>query len=97
MRRTSDPSRRDGGDTVTGLGASGVKRDGLDGTLLNDGTIIAATGSFAITTGASASGTMVVNTGIIDGRIAFAAGSEGRFENSGWLGSAPRVPAPPMR
>lgn len=72
--------------TVTGAGASGVELGGLDGTLLNDGTITAAPGSYAITTSPDAEGTMVVNTGIIDGQVAFLPFAQGRFENSGWLG-----------
>lgn len=71
---------------VSGTGASGIQLNGLDGTLLNAGSIIAAPGGTAISTGQTASGTMVVNTGIIDGRVAFAAGPQARFENSGWLG-----------
>ncbi|MFG1428069.1 autotransporter domain-containing protein, partial [Xanthobacter sp. VTT E-85242] len=72
--------------TVTGAGASGVQLNGLDGTLLNAGRITAAPGANAITAGADASGTMVVNTGVIDGRVVFNAGPQARFENSGWLG-----------
>ncbi|WP_165933609.1 autotransporter outer membrane beta-barrel domain-containing protein [Aquabacter spiritensis] len=72
--------------SVTGAGAAGIQLNGLDGTLLNAGRIIAAPGAMAISTGSTASGTMVVNTGTIDGRVAFAAGPQGRFENSGWLG-----------
>ncbi|HSI40690.1 MAG TPA: autotransporter domain-containing protein [Xanthobacteraceae bacterium] len=76
--------------TVTGLGSTGVQMNGLYGTLLNEGTIKAAPGAYAITTGPTASGTAIVNTGIIDGRILVASGPDGRFENSGWLGiSAP--------
>ncbi|MEW6255112.1 MAG: autotransporter domain-containing protein [Pseudomonadota bacterium] len=71
---------------ATGASATGIQLNGLDGTLLNAGTIVAAPGATAISTGSTASGTMVVNTGVIDGRIAFAAGPQGRFENSGWLG-----------
>lgn len=75
-----------GAITVTGAGASGVELGGLDGTLLNVGTLTAAPGSYAITTAADAEGTMVVNTGIIDGQVAFLPRAQGRFENSGWLG-----------
>ncbi|MFG1397938.1 autotransporter domain-containing protein, partial [Xanthobacter sp. VTT E-85237] len=75
-----------GAVTVTGAGASGVQLNGLDGTLLNVGRITAGPGANAITAGADASGTMVVNTGVIDGRVVFNAGPQARFENSGWLG-----------
>lgn len=71
---------------ATGQGASAVQLRDLDSTLLNAGTITAAPGAFAISTDATADGTIVVNTGIIDGVIAFNAGPDGRFENSGWLG-----------
>lgn len=71
---------------ATGAGATGIQLNGLDGTLLNAGTITAASGATAISTGSTASGTMVVNTGTIDGQVVFAAGPQGRFENSGWLG-----------
>jgi len=72
--------------SATGAGATGVQLNGLDGTLLNTGTIFAAPGATALSVGPTASGTMVVNTGIIDGQVAFAAGPQARFENSGWLG-----------
>ena len=72
--------------SATGAGATGVQLNGLDGTLLNAGTIFAAPGATALSAGPTASGTMVVNTGIIDGQVAFAAGPQARFENSGWLG-----------
>ncbi|OYW31852.1 MAG: autotransporter outer membrane beta-barrel domain-containing protein, partial [Azorhizobium sp. 12-66-6] len=72
--------------SATGAGATGVQLNGLDGTLLNTGTIFAAPGATALSAGPTASGTMVVNTGIIDGQVAFAAGPQARFENSGWLG-----------
>lgn len=76
--------------TATGAGSSAVVMGGQFGTLLNSGTISAAAGAFALLSGASASGTWVVNTGIIDGQVALAAGSNARFENSGWMGiSAP--------
>jgi outer membrane autotransporter protein len=78
--------------TVTGAGSAAVELNGLFGTLLNAGSIIAASGADAIRTGASASGTVIVNDGIIDGRVAVPAGTDARFENSGWLGiSAPGV------
>jgi uncharacterized protein with beta-barrel porin domain len=72
--------------TVTGAGSAGVELNGLFGTLLNAGSIIAAPGADAIRTGASASGTVIVNGGTIDGRVAIPAGTDARFENSGWLG-----------
>jgi len=80
-----------GSITVTGAGSAAVEMNGLYGTLLNMGSIIAAPGSYAIQTGPSAAGTTIVNDGTIDGQVAVTpAGANARFENSGWLGiSAP--------
>jgi subtilase-type serine protease len=76
--------------TVTGSGSAAIELNGVFGTLLNAGSIIAAPGADAIRTGASALGTIIVNGGTIDGRVAVPAGTDARFENSGWLGiSAP--------
>ena len=53
-------------------------------------SITAAPGAFAIQTGPTAVGTLVVNSGVIDGPVAVAAGPFARFQNSGWMGiSAP--------
>src|SRR5580704_7080217 len=80
-----------GSITVTGAGSAAVEMNGLYGTLLNMGSIVAAPGSYAIQTGPSAAGTTIVNDGTIDGQVAVTpAGANARFENSGWLGiSAP--------
>jgi subtilase-type serine protease len=76
--------------SITGAGGAGVELNGVYGTLLNTGAIIASPGSDAIRTGPVAAGTTIVNTGVIDGRVAVNAGPTARFENSGWLGiSAP--------
>ncbi|MCX5514875.1 autotransporter outer membrane beta-barrel domain-containing protein [Kaistia algarum] len=72
--------------TTTGAGSSGVQMSGTYGTLLNYGTMTASPGAFAISTGASALGTVVVNSGVIDGAVDIEAGPYARFENSGWLG-----------
>jgi uncharacterized protein with beta-barrel porin domain len=75
---------------VTGAGSAAVRMNGLFGTLLNYGTLTAAPGAYAIATGPTASGTLVVNEGTIDGQVNITAGPYARFENSGWLGiSAP--------
>ncbi len=75
---------------VTGAGSAAVLMNGGFGTLLNDGTLTAAPGAFAIATGPTASGSLVVNQGTIDGQVNITAGPYARFENSGWLGiSAP--------
>ncbi len=73
---------------ATGAGGTAVLMTGKFGTLLNGGTITAAAGANAIGTDGTSVGTLVVNTGVIDGRVAIAAGPDARFENSGWMGIA---------
>ncbi len=65
------------GITAAGAGSVGVRMNGLYGTLLNFGKITAAPGADAIATGPEASGTAIVNAGIIDGRVTVLAGPEG--------------------
>jgi uncharacterized protein with beta-barrel porin domain len=77
-----------GAVSVAGTGSAGVAMNGLDGTLLNSGTISAPAGAYAIRTGATAFGTVIVNTGVIDGQVLVSAGPQVRFENSGWLGNS---------
>ena len=72
--------------TATGIAGAAVEMHGLYGTLLNEGTLQTAFVADALRTGPDATGTVIVNTGIIDGRIAATAGLGKRFENSGWLG-----------
>ncbi len=75
---------------VSGAGSTGVLMSGSYSSLLNYGTINAAPGTFAIQTAAGASGTLVFNTGVINGAVSIAGGPLARFENSGWMGiSAP--------
>ena len=62
--------------------ATGIRMNGSFGTLRNSGTVTASAGADALSTGDAAIGTVVVNTWVIDGRVALAA----RFDNSGWLG-----------
>lgn len=71
---------------ATGIAGAAVEMHGLYGTFLNSGTLQADFVADALRSGADALGSVIVNTGIIDGRIAAAAGPEKRFENSGWLG-----------
>jgi len=75
-----------GSVTATGAGGTAVLMTGRFGSLLNGGTITAAAGANAIGTDGTSVGTLVVNNGIIDGRVAIAAGADARFENSGWMG-----------
>ena len=78
-----------GSIAVTGPDSAGVEMNGAYGTLRNAGSIAAAPGADAIRTGASAIGTMIINDGVIDGRVAITPlGAGARFENSGWLGIA---------
>jgi uncharacterized protein with beta-barrel porin domain len=72
--------------TVSGAGSAAVLMNGTEGTLLNYGVLQATNSGYAIATGATASGSVVVNYGTIDGPVLFLAGALGRFENSGWLG-----------
>lgn len=72
--------------TATGIAGAAVEMHGLYGTLLNSGTLQAPAIADALRTGADAVGTLIVNTGVIDGRIAATAGPGKRFENSGWIG-----------
>jgi subtilase-type serine protease len=75
-----------GAIAVTGADSAGVELNGAFGTLLNAGSITAAPGAYAISTGPSASGSVIVNTGLINGLVAISSGANVRFENSGWLG-----------
>ncbi|MGZ5911117.1 MAG: autotransporter domain-containing protein, partial [Reyranella sp.] len=71
---------------VSGAGSTGVLMSGSFSSLLNYGTINAAPGTFAIQTDATAVGSLVYNTGVINGAVSIAAGPYARFENSGWMG-----------
>jgi subtilase-type serine protease len=72
--------------SATGAGGTVVQMTGSFGTLLNAGLISAAPGAVAIGSNSTSVGTVVVNTGTIDGQVAIAAGPYARFENSGWMG-----------
>ena len=72
--------------TATGIAGAAAEMHGLYGTLLNSGTLQTAFVADALRTGPDATGTVIVNTGVIDGRLAATAGLGKRFENSGWLG-----------
>lgn len=72
--------------TATGVAGAAVDMHGLYGTLLNYGTLQTTAVADALRTGPDAVGTVIVNMGVIDGRIAATAGPGKRFENSGWLG-----------
>jgi subtilase-type serine protease len=71
---------------VSGAGSTGVLMSGSFSSLLNYGTINAAPGTFAIQTDSTAVGSLVFNTGVINGAVSIAAGPYARFENSGWMG-----------
>lgn len=71
---------------ATGAGGAAVDLHGVYGTLLNSGVLQAGVEADALRTGADSYGTEIVNTGVIDGRIAATAGADKRFENSGWIG-----------
>jgi len=71
---------------VSGAGSTGVLMSGSFSSLLNYGTINAQPGTFAIQTDSTASGSLVFNTGVINGAVSVNGGSSARFENSGWMG-----------
>jgi subtilase-type serine protease len=71
---------------ATGIAGATVEMHGLYGTLLNSGTLQATAVADALRTGADAEGSVIVNTGVIDGRIAATLGPDKRMENSGWIG-----------
>ncbi len=71
---------------ATGVAGAAVDLHGLYGTLLNYGTLQTTAVADAVRTGADAVGTVIVNSGVIDGRIAATAGPDKRLENSGWIG-----------
>lgn len=71
---------------VTGTGSTAVRMTGDFSSLLNAGTISAAPGGYTIQTDPTATGSLVVNNGIVNGLVSIAAGPYARFENSGWLG-----------
>ncbi|MFG1433028.1 autotransporter outer membrane beta-barrel domain-containing protein [Xanthobacter sp. V2C-8] len=71
---------------ATGVLGAAVEMHGLYGTLLNSGTLQAPAIADALRTGSDSFGAVIVNTGIIDGRIAATEGPQKRFENSGWIG-----------
>lgn len=71
---------------ATGIAGAAVEMHGLYGTLLNSGVLQAPAEADAFRTGPDSFGSEIVNTGVIDGRLAATAGPEKRFENSGWLG-----------
>jgi subtilase-type serine protease len=73
--------------SASGLAGAAVEMHGRFGTLLNSGTLqTTSPEADVLRTDLSAEGTIIVNTGIIDGRLALTAGAGKRFENSGWLG-----------
>lgn len=71
---------------ATGLLGAAVDLHGNYGTFLNSGTLQATVIADALRAAGDSYGTEIVNTGIIDGRIAMTAGGDKRFENSGWIG-----------
>lgn len=72
--------------TATGMTGAAVLMRGEFGTLLNSGVLQASAEADALRTDPGSYGTEIVNTGVIDGRIAATGGGDKRFENSGWIG-----------
>lgn len=71
---------------ATGKDGAAVDLNGEFGALLNGGIIRAARGADAVRADGDAYGTVVVNGGVIDGRVVVEAGPYARFENDGVLG-----------
>lgn len=71
---------------ATGIVGAAAEMHGLYGTLLNSGTLQAPAVADALRIGPDTVGSVIVNTGIIDGRIAATGGLQKRFENAGWIG-----------
>lgn len=74
---------------VTGPGGIAVQMAGDFSSLLNAGTISAGQYGYAIRANGTATGSLVVNSGTIDGLVSIFAGPDARFENSGWMGITP--------
>jgi uncharacterized protein with beta-barrel porin domain len=74
---------------ATGPGGIAVQMTGDFASLLNAGTISAGQYGYAIRTDGTATGSLVVNSGTIDGLVSIFAGPDARFENSGWMGITP--------
>ena len=72
--------------TVSGATSGAVALRGAFPTLLNYGTLVAGPAGDAVRADANASGSLIVNTGVIDGRIDVRSGPDARFENSGFIG-----------
>jgi subtilase-type serine protease len=72
--------------SVSGSGSGAAVLRGEYPSLLNAGTLKAAPAGDAVRADANSFGTLVVNTGIIDGRIDVRSGPQARFENSGLIG-----------
>jgi subtilase-type serine protease len=75
-----------GSVVATGVVGAAAEMHGLYGTLLNSGVLQAPVVADALRTAPDSYGSVIVNTGVIDGRIAAVAGLGKRFENSGWIG-----------
>ena len=71
---------------VSGATAGAVALRGEFPSLINTGVLKAASAGDAVRADANASGSLIVNAGMIDGRIDVRAGDNARFENSGLIG-----------
>lgn len=71
---------------VSGATAGAVALRGEFPSLINTGVLKGASAGDAVRADANASGSLIVNAGVIDGRIDVRAGDNARFENSGLIG-----------
>jgi hypothetical protein len=74
--------------SVTGAGSAAIKITGINNTVLNYGTLNAASGSYVIQQTDASTGTIVINksTGVINGQVSILGDSTTRFENNGYFG-----------
>jgi hypothetical protein len=74
--------------SVTGAGSAAIKITGSNNTVLNYGTLNAASGAYAIQQTDASTGTTIINeaSGVINGQVSITGDSTARFENQGYLG-----------
>ena len=74
--------------SATGTGSAAIKITGSNNTVLNYGTLSAASGAYAIQQADASTGTAVINesSGVINGQVSLLGDSTTRFENNGYFG-----------
>jgi len=74
--------------SVTGAGSAAIKITGSNNTVLNYGTLNAASGGYAIQQTDRSTGSIIINesTGVINGQVSILGDATTRFENNGYFG-----------